>query len=281
MNAKPCDAAIAQWVQEILAAVDAPPVDSTARSALQRIYRRKELFGGDGRGHVTLVIRTIIESTGNLDALVEPIVSAVEMSMRPQWTERGLAWIEAFDSIPLMAILTTMRSLDLFSEQSLPAYFSNVLHNKLCKILGPAEPAAKPLPKRERKPPASLTRIPGVEASISLGKELLDLRSQFKTNIQFGRAVRAKFPDLDNQTASLHAMVARAYADKPQIFRRLSWHALVQLSSPTLPVDAWEALERRVLAGDKIGANDVRATREALKPGRPQRQADQRTRMAA
>jgi hypothetical protein len=41
------------------------------------------MFGGDGRGHVTLLLRTILESNGNEDALIEPIVSAVELAMRP------------------------------------------------------------------------------------------------------------------------------------------------------------------------------------------------------
>jgi hypothetical protein len=37
-----------------------------------------------------------------------------------------LAWIEAFDQIRL-TVLQSMRSLDLFSEQGLPAHFSDVL----------------------------------------------------------------------------------------------------------------------------------------------------------
>jgi hypothetical protein len=51
-------------VREILAAVDAPEVDSATRLALQRIYQRTALFGGDARGHVTLLLRTILESEG-------------------------------------------------------------------------------------------------------------------------------------------------------------------------------------------------------------------------
>jgi hypothetical protein len=41
------------------------------------------------------------------------------MSSHRQWTERELAWIGAFDSIPLLAIVETMRSLDLFKERTL------------------------------------------------------------------------------------------------------------------------------------------------------------------
>lgn len=254
--------AIAKAVAEILAAVDARPVDSTVRLALQRIYHRKELFGGDGRGQVTLVIRTILESEGNADALVEPIVGAVEMAMRPQWTERGLAWIEAFDQIKLTEILQTMRGLDLFSEQSLPAYFSDVLHNKLLKILGPAKAAAKPAAKPEPKPPRSLTRVPGVEKNIHLGLELLSLRSTIKGNAAFGHAVRHRF-DVDGQHACEVMKVARAYGTRPEIFTRLSWNALLYLASPALPAAAREALERRIVAGERVGAPEIRAARGA------------------
>jgi hypothetical protein len=57
--------------------------------------------------------------------------------MRPEWTNLGLRWIEAFDQVPLLEILQTMRSLDLFREQSLSRYLSMILHNKLTKIWGP------------------------------------------------------------------------------------------------------------------------------------------------
>ena len=151
--------ALARQVTQILDAVDAPPVDSQVRLALQKISHRTAMFGGDGPGRVTLLLRTILESDGNEDALIEPIVSAVEMAMRPKWTELGLAWIEAFDRIRLTEILNTMRGLDLFSEQNLALHFSTVLHNKLCKILVPAKPVMKPLAKPAPKPPQSLTRV--------------------------------------------------------------------------------------------------------------------------
>jgi hypothetical protein len=194
--------ALAKQVAQILAAVDAPPVDSKVPLALQRIYRRKELFGGDGRGHVTLLLRTILESDGNEDAVVEPILSAVDLAMRPEWTEKGLAWIESFDRIRLTDILHTMRGIDLFSEQNLPHYLSTVLHNKLCKILAPAKPALKPLAKREPKLPASLLRVPGVDKNIRLGFDLLVLRSNIKNNVVFGRQVRRQF-HVDGQLACI------------------------------------------------------------------------------
>jgi hypothetical protein len=85
-------------------------------------------------------------------------------SVRLRWPcgrsgPRGLAWIEAFDQIKLTEILHTMRGLDLFSEQSLPAYFADVLHNKLLKIFGSVMAAAKPAAESEPKQPRSLTTL--------------------------------------------------------------------------------------------------------------------------
>jgi hypothetical protein len=239
------------------------------------------MFGGDGPGRVTLLVRTIIESDGNHDALIEPIVSAVSMAMRPQWTERGLAWIEAFDQIRLTEILQTMRGLDLFSEKNLPHYLSTVLYNKLCKILTPAKPALKPSATREPKLPASLLRVPGVEKKIRLGLDLLALRSAIKSHREYGRQVRRKF-DIETKLAVNALKVARLYGATPEVYTRLSWNALVTLASPTLPAAARKALERRIVGGERIGAPKIRAASRALKSGRPRHQPDQPAqRMAA
>jgi hypothetical protein len=103
-----------------------------------------------------LKIRTINESDGNEGALIAPIISAVSsvMSCHRDWTDKGLAWIEAFDSIPLLAIVQTMRGLDLFKESSLSHYLFMVLNNKLLKIMEPPPPPPKQ-PRayvRKRKP---------------------------------------------------------------------------------------------------------------------------------
>jgi hypothetical protein len=100
-------APVAKQVQDILDAVDAPSVDKETRSTLQRyLWRRqkhgdmfRDGWGSDGRGYVTVLLRTILESDGNRDALIEPVVVAVSSCMRPEWTNRGLAWIEAFDRL--------------------------------------------------------------------------------------------------------------------------------------------------------------------------------------
>jgi hypothetical protein len=144
-------------LQKILDAIEVPPSDLEVRRILQRMLYRQDYFGGDGRGHITLLIRTILESEGNQDALIEPIVGAVSSCMRPEWTEKGLAWIEAFDQLKLTEILLTMRSLDLFGEQEIGHYYSIAIRNKLFNVLGPAtlpKPAMPAKPKAKPKPPA-------------------------------------------------------------------------------------------------------------------------------
>ncbi|MBR1211109.1 hypothetical protein [Bradyrhizobium sp. JYMT SZCCT0180] len=130
----------------LLAEMEVPPIDEAVRQRLQRLIY---LHGPE---HVTLLIRTITESEGNEDALIEPIINAVSWVMvrRRDWTDKGLAWLEAHDAIPLLAILETMRGLDLFQETSLAHHLSLVLSNKLRKILEPPPPPPPP-PKPKRK----------------------------------------------------------------------------------------------------------------------------------
>ena len=71
------------------------------------------------------------------------------MSRHRDWTDRGLAWIEAFDLIPLLATVETMRGLDLFHETSLAKYLAMILINRLWKTMEPPPlpPPPRPGPK--------------------------------------------------------------------------------------------------------------------------------------
>ena len=140
----------AKPVAEILAALEIA-VDEATRRELEKVYHRRQYFHGDGRGHVTLLIRTITESEGNAHALIAPVVAAVSSAMRPRWTSRGLEWLEAFDSIRLLSILETMRSLEIFRESSLGTYLGMSISNRLWKVFGPGELPAPP-PAKKRRP---------------------------------------------------------------------------------------------------------------------------------
>jgi hypothetical protein len=79
------DKAAAATLDRLLKALEAPPVDESARARLARLLDRH------GAPHVTLLIRTIIESEGNANALIEPVIGAVSsvMVFHPEWANRG------------------------------------------------------------------------------------------------------------------------------------------------------------------------------------------------
>jgi hypothetical protein len=148
----------AKEVQEILDSVEAPPVDVQVQRTLQKHLYRSGIFGTDGRGHITLLLRTILESENNQDALIEPIVSAVSCCMRPEWTRRGLQWIEAFDQFPLVGTLNRLRDLDLFDRNQLAHFFELSIRRSLYKIFG-QDDVPEPV-KVKRRP--KLTRRSGI-----------------------------------------------------------------------------------------------------------------------
>jgi hypothetical protein len=86
--------------------LEAPPIDDATRARLEKLIARH------GAATVTLCIRAILESEGNQSALIEPVIGAVLSAMlwRRARPEKGLAFIEAFDSVPLLDIIATMRS---------------------------------------------------------------------------------------------------------------------------------------------------------------------------
>jgi hypothetical protein len=278
--ADPQDTATSRRVQEILDALEAPPIDKATRSMFCRwLYRAQkfpEIFKNDPfdvEEKIILTCRAILESDGNEGALVEPIVRAVSLCMRPHWISQGLAWVAAFDEIPLAATLQTLA--DLFGEKAAAEHLPNVLRRKLWQIFGPDVGSVKPAKaKAAPKPPASLTRVAGVEANVRLGLELLALRSATADNREYGRQVRKRF-DIEPKLAVNALQVAALYGRKPEIFRRLSWNCLVTLSSPSLPGAARAALERRIVAGARVGAPEIRAARGANRIRRPRCQVDQ------
>lgn len=250
----------AESVGDILAAL-AVTVDDATRRELEKVYRRRQYFHGDGRGHVTLLIRTITESEGNEGALIAPVVDAVNSAMRPQWTARGIEWLEAFDRITLLSILETMRSLQIFREQSLGTYLGFAVANRLWSIFGPDVVPAAPKVKAPKKPPAHISRIPVIEKRIRLGLQLIELRSTVKWNNAFSAVRKKHFPDLDNQETSELMKVARQYGHRPEIYRKASWQTLVELASVSLPASARTRLESAVIAGKQVKAKDVRTAR--------------------
>lgn len=242
-------------------------VDQATRRELERIFHRREYFHQDGRGHITLLVKTIAESEGNGGALIEPVVSAVASCMRSQWTQTT-AWLEAFDQISLVALLESMHALGILSEKSIAGYLAIAIENRLWRIFGPDVTPQEPV-KPAPKPPAKVTRIPIIEKRIALGLELLALRSEVQWNNAYGRLGKQRFAHVDEKTAMQAASVARLYGQRAEIFRRLSWRALVELSSPSLPESARRRFEERIIAGENVKGNEIARARGPQPNGRP------------
>lgn len=171
--------------------------------------------------------------------------------------------------------------VDLFGEKSAAHHLREVLLRKLWLFFGPdvVAPAKPAKPKRVPKPPASVSRIAGIEKRVAFGKQLLELKSQCRRNNDFAVLRRKRFPDVEALLATEAARVARAYGDRPDVYQRLSWAALVELSSPSLPAAAREQFERRALAGEDIKAVEIARARGHLPSGRPRQERP--ARMAA
>jgi hypothetical protein len=242
------------------------------------------LIGQHGLPHVTMVLRAIADSEGNGNALISDVIGAVSdiVLAHPRWPAMGLAFIEALDHVNLLDVRKTAKAANV---HPLRVGVATLIAIELAKILGPSRPPRPKPPKPVKvklppKPPRSLTRVPEVEANVALGLELLKLRSTIKGNCAFGRLVRRQF-DIDAQHACDVMRVARAYGTKREIFTRLSWNALLTLASSSMPRAIAEELETRIIAGEAIGASQIRAARGPLPSGRPRRLADQPVRMAA
>lgn len=234
--------------KRLLVALDAPAVTPEALERLQKLIRYR------GEQHTTLVIRTIIESEGNELALIEPVIFAVSdvMASKPDWPEKGVAWIAAFDAIPLLQIVETMRGLEIFRETSLGTYLAVAIESRLLRAF-PEAPAPEIAPPA--KVPMSQARVPAILAKVTLGRELAAIRDRTPNNRKFGELARAKC-DLPASEVSELIRVARAYGDREEITSRLSWGALVTLSG-SLPAPTRRSLEKRILAGEHIGVTQI------------------------
>ena len=96
-----------------------------------RLNRRRWIGGTSvdarrkGEERVIPLLPTIAESTNGPSALTLPILRAVADCMKPAWVEKGLALIEAYDAIDLVALRSTL--VDLGLEDQL----GRVLHRQL------------------------------------------------------------------------------------------------------------------------------------------------------
>jgi len=107
------------------------PMLTKAPNVLRRVLAKH------GGGHLILVLRTIIESVGNEEMLIEPVIYAVSdiLAAHPAWGERGLAWLEAFDDINLKEVATAAKA----NRKASPARaaIATMLYQRLAPIFDP------------------------------------------------------------------------------------------------------------------------------------------------
>jgi hypothetical protein len=141
---------IAAKVQAVLNSFDdVPQIDDKVRLTLQRwLYRQNKYLGGGGAGHITAILRIFLESDTNRYALLEPILCAVAFA-HGRFARHGLALLDAMDTIKLRELLETMRSLDIFSEESISTYMEIAIRNRIAKIVVPEPVKVKAVPHRE------------------------------------------------------------------------------------------------------------------------------------
>jgi hypothetical protein len=264
------EAELAAEIRDIMASIDAPPIDDQVMYEFQKTLHRSRMFGMDGRGRIILTCRCILESRGNEGAFAEPFVSAVDdICGKKEFVDCGLGLIEAFDQIPLLKIVETMRGLDLFKESSIRLYLPMIIKNKVGKILFPSQPEPP-------KPPSKLERIAAdkhataaakrkiVEKKIEVGRKLAALREVTPNNKRFGRAVRDKF-DLHNSLEVAEMMrVARRYAHRPEIYRATGWRVLEQLASTKTSDEMRDQFEARILAGERVNGSEIIRARPSV-----------------
>jgi hypothetical protein len=77
--------------------------------------------------------------------------------------------------------------------------------------------------------------------------------------------------DVDTQTGVELMRVSRAFGQRPDVYRRLSWQGLVELSAASMPWNIRRRLETAIMTGTKMTAVQIRRARlaHAAKRGQP------------
>jgi hypothetical protein len=75
---------------------------------------------------------------------------------------------------------------------------------------------------------------------------------------------------------------ARAFGDRVDtIAGKLTWRAVLALSARSLPADVRRGFEQRAIAGERIGAPEIRRVRDRLKAAVPKQSAPEPMQEAA
>lgn len=107
------------------------PGRTTAGATLRTILENR------GEGHLTLLLRTLMETEGNGAHINEFSLWAISdvMLAHPEWPDKGLAWLDAFDKIDLGDIRAQARQ----NRDAVPQRhgIASALHRELSAIFDP------------------------------------------------------------------------------------------------------------------------------------------------
>jgi hypothetical protein len=231
------------------------PMQTCCRGIVDRIIREH------GVPHARLVLITIAETRGNSGNLIADIILAISdiARLHPRWAG-GAGWLEAFDSIDLAEIR-------LFAKRTKVRPVRNAVMTLLCgklePVLGPSMPPKPPRPIKVKfqKPSLREADASKIRDNIRLGVELLKLKREVRDLRKFGQLVRHHF-HIDPQRAAACMRAARVFGDRDDtIAGKLTWRAVLALSARSLPADIRRGFEQRALAGERIGAPEIRRAR--------------------
>lgn len=279
------------------AAVFSPPIASDNTAALTQILEALEIevvpthvrrrprqtcagqtlpriLADHGEAHLTLLLRTIVESEGNELALIGPVINAVSAVMRakPEWPEKGLAWIEAFDELDLMALQKRAVPLGKLQGMSGSGALAGMLIDRLTPILDPVDPVPpSKLSLNERREAAQqrkaedqarrlAVQIKVNGERIEIGRELIKMKAAAGYR-QFRRSACRRFPDVIPNDIPELLRVAERYGDRPEIWQAAPWCVLSALTSVSTPPEVRASAEAKIEAGERVNAKDVASLR--------------------
>ncbi|MCF3935034.1 hypothetical protein L1787_16645 [Acuticoccus sp. M5D2P5] len=101
----------------------------------------EHLLDRHGEGHLRLVLTSIVETTNNKRALIEPVITAVSWLIlnHPRWVEDTSRWLDEMDKINLLALFdqaTGARGEKVAPVGSRNRVVYGLLHDRLKDRLG-------------------------------------------------------------------------------------------------------------------------------------------------
>jgi hypothetical protein len=97
---------------------------------------------------------------------------------------------------------------------------------------------------------------------IDIGCALIRLKQ--RAGRQFEREAYRLFKVVYNGQRADLMRVAALYGERPDIWQRVSWRALVLLAKPSMPADLRHEFEARIKAGALVTGKEIAARRKTL-----------------